>query len=954
MDFLFLFFFACLVPRYPDVEVNPGPRTVRRRACRILCSNIRGLYANLNDLSVAASSYDLVLCSETLVSGHRHSSELAVPYFSRPVLRLHDPAVRGSRGLAAYVREGRCVSRQKIYECQCCEFIVMRVCGSVRNFYIFSVYRSPSIDNKIFDCLMEAMASIQSSDAKSCFLFVGDFNSHHVEFGSPRTDRSGQVAVDFAAESGCEQLVREPTHSHGGTLDLLFTDVPELVSVSVVAPIGGSDHSTLSISLDTAQRVPEFTVRREVYLKSRANWDAIAGAMSSLPWSAIRSSADPGMELDRHVSDVVRSHVPSRIITVRSQDKPWFDDSCRRAYQLKQEAYRNWRRGMLHRDYLVFVELRRRAKEVYAVAEQEYRARARETLQMTTNSHKWWSTLKSSVFGARSSIPPLIGDGGSLVTDSVEKADLFLRHFDEKQSRDKVTVPLSCFPRAKLSSFAFRSGELRSIMMGLDSYGGTDPSGVFPLVLKKSANVLARPLASVFRVMLKRGSFPVCWRLAHVTPVPKTPNSSFVRDYRPISITPVLSKVYEKLMASRLGRFFETAGVMPDNQYGFRKGLGTTDALLHVSHVLQSALDHGCEAKLVQIDFSAAFDRVNHEGLLFKLRSVGVGGSFFSVIQQFLTDRRQCVSVDGGKSGFVDVVSGVPQGSVLGPLLFILYTADLFSVVNNLLVGYADDATLVSVAQRPADREAVSRSLQSDLDSINSWCSTWGMHLNVGKTKTMTVSRSRTLLPRFPDIMLDGVALKKPAELEILGVSFDSKLTFERHIRSVASSASQRIGLMRRAFKIFDSADVVQHCFRSFMLPILEYASVVWSSAAASHLALLDRIVNRCARLMNDTVPCCLDDRRSVAGLCMLYKIRARVSHPLFKCLPVPLRRDRLTRRTEALHDYAFEPVRHRTNQYGRSFIPSFVSKWNSLDSSVFAGEGLGSFKSLVNRSLFG
>ena len=393
------------------------------------------------------------------------------------------------------------------------------------------MYRCPSIDNNVFDCLLEAMASIQSCDVKSCFLFVGDFNGHHVELGSPRTDRSGQAAVDFAAESGCEQLVRGPTHIHGGTLDLLFTDVPELVNVSVVAPIGGSDHSTLSISLDICQRVPEFTIRREVYLKSRANWGAITDAMSSLPWSSIRSSADPGLELDRHVSHVVRSHVPSRIITVRSQDKPWFDDSCRRAYQLKQEAYKRWRRSMLHHDFQMFVESRRRAKEVYVVAEQEHRARARETLQMTTNSHKWWSTLKSSVFGARSSIPPLIGDGGSLVTDSVQKADLFLRHFDEKQSRERVNVPLSCFPEAKLCSFAFISSELRSIMLGLDSYGGTDPSGVFPLVLKKSAGVMARPLASVFRAMLKRGSFPLCWRVAHVTPVPKIPNSPFVQDF---------------------------------------------------------------------------------------------------------------------------------------------------------------------------------------------------------------------------------------------------------------------------------------------------------------------------------------------------------------------------------------------------------------------------------------
>ena len=118
---------------------------------------------------------------------------------------------------------------------------------------------------------------------------------------------------------------------------------------------------------------------------------------------------------------------------------------------------------------------------------------------------------------------------------------------------------------------------------------------------------------------------------------------------------------------------------------------------------------------------------MNHEGLLYKLRSNGIGGSVFSVIQEFLSNRRQCVSVDGSLSDFVDVVSGVPQGSVLGPLLFILFTADLFSVTNNLLVGYADDATLISVAKRPSDRIAVSHSLQGDIDRISTWCSRWGM-----------------------------------------------------------------------------------------------------------------------------------------------------------------------------------------------------------------------------------
>ena len=188
----------------------------------------------------------------------------------------------------------------------------------------------------------------------------------------------------------------------------------------------------------------------------------------------------------------------------------------------------------------------------------------------------------------------------------------------------------------------------------------------------------------------------------------------------------------------------------------------------------------------------------------------------------------------------------------------------------------------------------------------------------------------------------------------ILGVTFDPKLSFERHVKSVAASTSQKIGIMRRGLKIFDSVEVVYRCFNSFMLPVLEYAFVVWGSAAHTHLALLDRIVVRCAYLMNDVVPCNLSNRRSVAGLCMLYKVRERVSHPLFACLPDPYRRERLIQHTEALNEFAFEPARFRTNQFSWSFIPAFADKWNSLGDSVFDGVGVSSFKTLVNRSLFG
>ena len=168
------------------------------------------------------------------------------------------------------------------------------------------------------------------------------------------------------------------------------------------------------------------------------------------------------------------------------------------------------------------------------------------------------------------------------------------------------------------------------------------------------------------------------WRQANVTPIPKGPPSSSVANYLPISITSVLSKVFERLVSVRLGRFMERSPVLPTTQFAYRKGLGTSDALLCVSHTLQSALENGQEAWIVQIDFSAAFHRVNHLGILYKLCSVGIGSSVLSILTEFLLNRSQQVMVDGCESKLVNVVSGVPHGSVLGPLLFLLCTSELF------------------------------------------------------------------------------------------------------------------------------------------------------------------------------------------------------------------------------------------------------------------------------------
>ena len=196
MDFLYLVFYCCLRLRFLDVETNPGLRRPVPAVCRILCSNVRGLAGNLGDLTVALSQYDILLCSETLVSDMRHVSEVLVPGFCRPVL------CRGKMpqacGMAAYVRDGYGAFRQPKFECGCCEMLVFRVCSVRQNLYVYNLYRNPDLDDRIFDCLLASMAAVQAEDVRASFLFVGDLNGHHQEWlGSTTMNRHGVVAFDF-------------------------------------------------------------------------------------------------------------------------------------------------------------------------------------------------------------------------------------------------------------------------------------------------------------------------------------------------------------------------------------------------------------------------------------------------------------------------------------------------------------------------------------------------------------------------------------------------------------------------------------------------------------------------------------------------------------------------------------------------------------------------------------
>ena len=265
-------------------------------------------------------------------------------------------------------------------------------------------------------------------------------------------------------------------------------------------------------------------------------------------------------------------------------------------------------------------------------------------------------------------------------------------------------------------------------------------------------------------------------------------------------------------------------------------------------------------------------------------------------------------------------------------------------ILQNELVGYADDSTLLCRIPHPRDRSSVTASLNDDLAVINDWCCRLGMLVNPSKTRGMLISRSQTVEPLFPDLVIDGSVVEIVSELKILGVILDSKLTFEKQVKAIATSASKRVGILRKTMRVFRYVAVVAKCFWAFILPVLEYCSPVWMSAATSHLSLVDCVVSQVSRLSGGSVSCDLWHRPK----CHLWVSFSRLTVWLITlCVvffPAQYVLRRPTRGALAAHSRSFEMPRSRTVQFSRSFVLSCVRLWNGLHESVFAGEGVGAF----------
>ena len=710
---------------------------------------------------------------------------------------------------------------------------------------------------------------------------------------------------------------------------------------------------------------PSVPFHRTIYRYSKADWCGFRSFISQVSEGLILSDDvhKSAQELSEWLQIGMKAYIPHRSYQVKPHSQPWFTPECAAAICQRDHFFHQYRRNKSASNLDQYRAARKHCKETLHEAKSRYALHVRDSIaNQKLGSKDFWRIYNSVMNRGKSSIPALNRDDSSMMaTTSAEKAELLSTQFAENSSLDDGgRDPPSFAMRTKdtVSTPLITVKRVSKIISCLDSSKSSGPDGIPVVVFKNLSPELSPILTKLFKKCVSVCEFPSSWKVASVVPVPKKAcDSSQASSYRPISLLPIASKIFEALINKSVVNFLESHQLLSDMQYGFRYSRSTGDLLSYVTEHISRILDKQGETRTVALDISKAFDKVWHKGLLTKLHAYGITGSLHQLLSSFLKDRQISVVLDGQRSSVKHIKAGVPQGSILGPTLFLLYINDLPDSIVSQLVMYADDTTLFNSTERPNihTRQQLCDVMNKDLQAITEWGTEWLVAFNSSKTQSVLHSRSKKDGTQ-PSLQMNNGTIQEQPSISLLGLTVSSDLSWKSYIQTISKKAAQRIGSLYRASRYLQPQSIL-YLYKSTIRPLMEYCCHLWAGAPKTHLSLLDRVEKRAKHLIgqplaNELLP--LSVRRDVASLSLFYRYYfGRCSSALSESVPKPKIFSRGTRRANPLTCYHVSMERTRTKGRSNSFFTRTAQLWNQLPTSCFPPQyDIGSFKRRVNRFL--
>ena len=705
------------------------------------------------------------------------------------------------------------------------------------------IYAPPNSTSIYYETLFTFISNLSKTSGK--LIILGDFNFPDINWDSlsGHSPISNQFC-DLVFDTGLYQLIDTPTHSHGNILDLVLTNLDDdnISNIQVHSiPLLPSDHFDITFSLSTTVSVSsKQTTTHFTFNYPKGDYQGLTNYLCCADFTSCYLSDDVEyiwQIIECQLTTAMHQFIPVNKIHC-DQHPIWFNSDIRHCIKRLRTLRRRYKRRPTQHILNVITSLENSLQDKIKTAKQNYESNL-ITNNASINNSKIFRYLKSITKSTNNL--PVINFNSSTADTDCSKANLLNQYFHSVfHNPSPVNIDILPTTNDQIDSIDISVTEVYEALISLDVNKSCGIDKIAPRVLYNCAGVLCEPLHHLFSMCLCHATLPSSWKIHKVVPVFKAGDPTSATNYRPISLLSNTSKVLERLIYNKI--IDHVSKFITPFQFGFTKNCSTLQQMLiFLDYIINSS----SQTDVVYFDISKAFDTVSHDILLNKLWSIGITGVLWAWFKDYLTYRFQSVCINNSYSDLLPVLSGVPQGSILGPLLFIIYINNMTSYINQIqLLKFADDTKCFKHICTLTDSEV----LQENVIALLTWSKDTDLNFNLKKFVHLSFKRKLETTYTISDITIPRNDSHKD-----LGLVLSDNLSWDKHYKSISARAYKILGLIRRTIDSTHSTSVKASLYISLVRSQLLYCTQVWRPHLMKDILIIERIQRRATKyLLND------------------------------------------------------------------------------------------------------
>lgn len=716
---------------------------------------------------------------------------------------------------------------------------------------IILIYMQPDLPAETYEILFGQLESLSYLYDKK-LLILGDFNIREFKkcISMSTSSERFELASEFSNFFSLKQF-NSIVNENNRLLDLVYsTDQCSVEEAQCVLTKRAIHHPILQISIDlnieSLRPIPRNPSDSSFNFR-KANFNSLYDTLVTTNWDSLAEFEDVDEAVHEFYSMLNTAFRASVPIKKNSRNKVksrpvWFAPGLNVLYRELKHAFKLSKKDPSVENINFYKVLRSRVKSETRKARMNYLEKVENALKR--DPRKFWSVINEQK--NIPNLPSSMSFENTVLNNPSDIVNKFSDLFDNDFSNQSTDENIETHFRNSYSFLGLTSISEKEIYEACKKCKDkmtTGPDNIPSFLVKDCASIFAVPLKYIFDLILTQKKFPRMWKKARIQPVFKKGNRSEMSNYRPISILSNFSKVFESILHKYISE--HTKNLISSSQHGFTVGRSTVTNLVHSTQYISEVIDNSGQVDVIYTDLSKAFDRLDHVKLCEKLHHFGISTNLVQLINSYLSDRVSFVQYSGYKSECKGIRCGVPQGSVLGPLLFILYFHDLTYNLSCVHLEFADDLKIMNNIRSHNDCS----DLQKDLEAVDKWCQVNNMVLNVDKCQVMTFTKKINFITF--DYSLRSNVLHRPELVRDLGITFDKKLSFAPHVTSICSKAHSRLGFVIRNTKELRKVESVKLLFSALVRSVLEYGSICWAPLYNLHIDNLEKVQRKAVKFLS-------------------------------------------------------------------------------------------------------